>query len=327
MPQDRVLVDLNSVAHAAQQGTVLRAGGQETQAVFGTLRNMRALKVRYPQASIIGLWDGKSWRKSHDANYKANRVDTAEKREERARYESQMPYLRKALRSLGMPQVFALNLEADDLASILSRRYTSAGGFVRLITGDQDWIQLVNERCIWEDHREETRKVNYNSFKNYTGYATPLQFVQSKALQGDTSDNLKGVGKIGEKGALDLIGVWGRVEAFLADPDPKVTWDAKPPMAEKKDKDTGAVSLKPKGYPKALDDFHKNVENRQANFFHNMKMMSLLGELPEPTKLTVVKGEFAPQDFKRVCHELGFSSIYRDGAFENYTRPFEGATH
>lgn len=318
---DRVLIDLNSVAHAAHQGTVLKAGDQETQAVFGTIKSIRTYRIRNPRAKLVGLWDGASWRKSHDPEYKANRTDDAKKREDRARFKSQMPFLRKALRQLSVPQLFAINLEADDLAAILSKRYSAQGDFVRLISGDRDWLQLVDENVVWEDHRDETRKVNIRSFKNATGYDTALQFVQSKALQGDTSDNLKGVGKIGEVGAADLISVWGRVEAFLADPNPRATWEANPPMAVKVDELGVEVSRKPKGYPKALDDFHKN-DDRQSRFFHNMHMMNLLGELPAPEKLSLVKGDFDSDGFRSLCHELGFSSIYREQAFDTFTEPF-----
>lgn len=327
--RDRILIDLNSVAHAAHQGTVLKSGDQQTQAVFGTIRSLRQYRVRHPSATIIGLWDGKSWRKSHDPEYKANREDNPEKREDRRLYKTQMPYLRKALRCLGIPQLFALNLEADDLAAIMSRKYTAAGDFTRLITGDQDWLQLVGPNVIWEDHRDDKKRVNVKSFKGFTGYDTPIQFVQSKALQGDTSDNLKGVGKIGEKGSEELLGVWGRVETFLADPDPKATWDASPktPFVTKKDKETGQVIAtdKRKGFPKHFADFHANVDGRQQKFFHNMHLMNLCEGLPAPEKLTLAKGQFCADTFRGLCHELAFSSIYREQAFETFTEPFRGS--
>lgn len=311
--REHVLIDLNSIAHAAHQGAVLRAGDQETQAIFGTIKSVRTYRIRNPNASIVGLWDGASWRKAVDPEYKANRQDDAKKREERKRFKSQMPFLRHALRSLGVSQLFALNLEADDLAAILSRRYGERGDFVRLVTGDRDWLQLVSENCIWEDHRDESRRVNIRSFQHYTGYATPQQFVQAKALQGDTSDNLKGVGKIGEKGAADLIGVWGDVRAFLSDPDPEATYKRCRPEAKK--------------LPKAFADFHSNVDGRQEKFFHNMRMMDLLGELPAPEKLTLSKGQFCPATFKSLCHRLGFASIYKDGYFESFTEPFRGTAN
>jgi 5'-3' exonuclease len=324
MARDRVLIDLNSVAHAAHQGTVLKAGDQETQAVFGTLRTIRTYKARWPHAQFIGLWDGKSWRKAHDPEYKDNRLDDEEKRQNRARFNSQMPFLRKALQYLALPQLFALNLEADDLAALLSKKYSANGDLVRLITGDQDWLQLVTPNVIWEDHRLDERKVNIKNLEKYTGYADVIQFVQAKALEGDVSDNLKGVGGIGEKGSKDLLSVWGRVEAFLADVDPGATWASKGLTKEVKVKGTDQKKVMPKPYPKSLKDFHANVDGRQEKFFHNYYMMNLLGELPKPEGMKLVPGEYSDDRFKSLCHELGFSSIYRAGAFEVFTQPFKG---
>lgn len=304
---DHILVDANSVSHAAHQGTLLKAGDQETQAIYGMVKFSRVMKVRYPFAKIIYLWDGRSWRKDEDTEYKANRTDDSKKRADRARFKTQAPFIRKALTLLAQPQMFALNLEADDLAGMMAPRLTRQGHFVRLITGDRDWLQLVSPLCVWEDHREETRKVNHSGFQAKTGYPNVTQFVQSKALQGDTSDNLPGVGAIGEKGAADLLSVWGDVRTFLADTDRAGTYKSKRPDAKK--------------LPKAFEDFAK-MEDRQKKFFHNMRMMDLAGDIPAPVKLTLNKGVFQPDGFKSLCNELGFHSIAGEKTWGNWIEPF-----
>lgn len=306
---DRILIDANSLGHAAHQGQVLKAGDQETQAVYGFLRSIRGVRANYPGASILILWDGLSWRKAQSAVYKANRVDSEEKRENKRRYATQTPFIRRALKHLAVPQLAAANMEADDLAARLVRSSVTKGDFVRLITGDQDWLQLVQENVIWEDHRDASKRVNVRSFKEKTGYPDAVQFVQAKALQGDVSDNLPGVGKIGEKGAADLLGVWGRVEAFLADPNPAEIYKLK----------TG------KKLTKAFADFHANVDGRQEKFFHNHAMMNLNGELPAPERMVLAKGEFDAEAFKSICHELGFASIYRPDRFDDFIEPFKKA--
>lgn len=317
--RDRVLIDANSVGHAAHRGTILKSGDQETQAIFGFIRTMRALRVRHPDATIIVLWDGRSWRKDvepvGDKLYKGNREDSPEKIAERKRYKSQTPYIRRALKLLGIPQLFALNLEADDLAGHLAQRYVAQGSLVRLVSGDQDWIQLVGPSCIWEDHREEVRKVNVKSFEKFTGVSTPRQFVQMKALTGDISDNLPGVGGIGDVKALQIMQVWGSVEAFLADPNPEPTFVEKVTVEEGK--------KQPKTMPKVMKAFHANEDGAQERFAHNMRMMSLIdGHAPEPTQMTLLKGDFDEAGFKTLCHELGFSSIYIEPAFDTFVGPF-----
>ncbi len=285
------------------------AGDQMTQAVYGTLRSVRALKVAHPESSMLVLWDGLSWRKKESEVYKANRQDNAEKREARRRYVTQTPFIRKALKHLAVPQLAAANMEADDLAAMLVRRACEQGDFIRLVTGDQDWLQLVGPNCIWEDHRDSAKRVNVNSFKAKTGYPDATRFVQAKALQGDVSDNLPGVGGIGEKKAADLLEVWGRVEAFLADPDPAATYKLKRPDV--------------KTFPKVFKEFHQNDGQRQEKFFHNHAMMNLCGDLPAPERMVLAKGEFNADAFKAVCHELGFVSIHRPDRFDDFVEPFK----
>ena len=304
---ERILVDANSVSHAGHQGTVLKAGDQETQAILAVVKFARAIRVKNPAAQIIYLWDGKSWRKDLSEAYKSNRTDTPAKVEDRRRFKTQAPFIRKALTLMGQTQMFAINLDADDLAGILVPKFLAKGEKVQLITGDQDWLQLVSPGVTWSDHRKEDRFVTHKSFTDYTGYPTVEQFVQSKALKGDTSDHLPGVGKIGEVGAKDLLEVWGNVSWFLADTDRAATYLAK---REKK-------------MPKAFTDFAALTE-RQEIFYLNMRMMNLLGELPAPEKLTLSKGKFDREGFKSLCHELAFQAITRPNVFDAWVAPLEG---
>jgi 5'-3' exonuclease len=303
---DRILVDANSIGHAAHQGVILSAGDQETQAVYGFIKAIRAMLVRNPASSILCLWDGLSWRKAKSEVYKANRQDTSDKRDSRERYASQAPFIRSALKHLGVPQLMASNLEADDLAALLVRKAVAQGDFIRLVTGDQDWLQLVGPNCIWEDHRDSSRRVNQDSFGAKTGYPSIAQFIQSKALTGDTSDNLPGVGQIGDKGAKVLLDTWGSVQWFLADPDRAATH----------------LERVGKKLPKAFADFAA-MEDRQARFFHNMHMMDLTGDLPAPERMVLSKGEYNPEAFKGICHELGFASIFRPDKFDLWVEPFK----
>ncbi len=319
---ERILIDGNSVGHAAHQGVVLKAGDQETQAVFGTIKSIRKYRTRYPHAQIIILWDGDSWRKRESTVYKTNRTDTPEKIQARQRYKDQAPSIRKALRLLGVPQIAARNYEADDLAALMVPKYLAQGDFVRLLTGDRDWWQLLSQNCVWEDHRDETRKVTIAGLESASAYSSKhaktkvvttisgvkdvRQYLECKALHGDVSDSLPGVGAIGEKFALELIKTWGSVSWFLADPDRAATY---------KEKNDGNI-------PKCFTDF-ASMPDRQEKFFHNMRMMSLLDPPPAADRLILDKGEFNPEGFKRLCQELAFVSIYRPEAFEQWVAPFK----
>lgn len=304
--RDVILIDANSLGHASHRSTVLKAGNQETQAVFGFIKAVRVYRVRYPNAQMLFLWDGLSWRKAKSDVYKTNRTDTAEKRERRAAYETQAPYIRLAINVLGLSQLSAKNLEADDLAAMLSRKYAAQGRHVRLLTGDQDWLQLVTENVIWEDHRDDARIVNPSTLSAKMGYDTIEQFVQSKALQGDESDHLPGVGGVGPAKAKAIMAVWGDVRTFLADPSPEILF---------------LKTIGGKTFPKALRDFHSNPE-QHAKFAHNMEMMDLRGELPAPVDLKLSPGDFDPERFKKICQKLAFGSLLRPEAFKTFLSPF-----
>jgi 5'-3' exonuclease len=299
--RDLVLIDANSIGHAAHQSTVLKAGDQNTQAIFGAIKAVRNYQIRYPQSALVCLWDGLSWRKAVSKTYKANRRDDPKKVAVADDYVAQAKMIRKALRLLGISQAFARNLEADDLAAYFVRR--SDQRRVRLITGDRDWLQLVTLNVTWEDHRDDSRFCDHRSFHRFTGYQSPQRFAQGKALQGDASDNLKGVGRLGDVKARELLEVWGDVRTFLASSDP------------------GGYYQERQGRKmhKAFADFHADPE-RQRVFFENMRLMSLLGDLPEPEGLGFVREAPQPEAFRNLCAAYGFRSIL--ASFDTFVAPF-----
>lgn len=305
----RVIIDGNSVGHAAFQTTPLYSGDIQTQAVYGFLRSLRSILVAHPESLPTVLWDGASWRKGIADEYKANRSDDDKKREARARYKQQAPYIRKALAALGVTQIIAGNLEADDLAAILSEKIAAAGEDVLLVTGDEDWIQLVGPNVRWADHRVEDKKVDHWNFKEFTGVDTIDQFVQMKALQGDDSDNLKGCGGIGVVKALEIMTIWGSVEQLFADPTPAATFIAA----------TGKKTL-----PKAYQNFLNNENSAKENYDKNYKLMRLSAEyFPKPERLVVNRGELNREAFKQICMELGFRSLSGEPNLSTYLLPFQ----
>jgi 5'-3' exonuclease len=301
----KTIIDGNSIGYLSNQiGVKLRAGEQETQAVFYSLRTLRELMQRYNSSGVVIVWDGRSWRHSIYSDYKATREATAAQRDMRASYKTQRPFLLRAIRALGITQATASNLEADDLAALLAERYVSNGNKVRLITRDHDWLQLIRPEVTWVDHQTNER-ISLAKFEEFTGYATPEQFIQSKALMGDAGDNIKGVGGIGEVKAKQLIEIWGSVEAFIADVNPGDTY----------------LSTVGKKLPKAFADFHASTD-RQAAYMFNMRLVNLrdTSSIPEIDKLTTVKGQYDERAFRAVCNELGFHSILGD--FTGFTLPF-----
>ena len=180
------------------------SGDIEVTAVFGFLAVLRNVCLRFPDHTPIVLWDSSpSWRVDIYPDYKANRKDNPTVAAATKALRPQRPIIKDLLKNLGVRQYTADRYEADDLAADLSKRMSSRGGKVVLVTRDADWQQLINEHVIWYDHKND-KIIHDKNFQEETGYKTPSHFVHGKSIHGDTSDNIPGVGGLGE-GAARLI--------------------------------------------------------------------------------------------------------------------------
>ena len=295
MAQNYLLIDGNSLGNAANNTKPLSLGSQQTQAIVGFLKMLRKQVSLYPNYTPIVLWDGASWRYQMFPEYKADREKNDTKHEKalieaKAHYKTQVPYIKKALRLLGVAQISAMNMEADDLAAMLSRLYTSKGGRVILVTGDQDWIQLVGPGVIWKTPiGESNRTVTAMNFKEETGVATPQQFVELKALTGDKGDSIPGVGGIGEKGAIEFLQTYGSFANFMN----AVTFE----------------KLDLSKLPKKFRDLGES-EDKMLTFDRNLRLMDLHHPArPKPFNMLVDRGEPDLTKFTRFCEILLFKSI------------------
>jgi len=296
-----VVVDGNSIGYAAHYATKLTAGEIETQAVFGFIKTMRELRQSYPDYKLVVLWDGRAeWRFKTHPEYKSNRDNDPKKVAAKEAYSAQRPYISRALKHLGVRQMTASTHEADDLAGILVWQLSQKPeNEIVLISGDQDWIQLVRKNVSWRDLRDDSRIVTIDSLMDKTGFATPYGFLEGKCLQGDTSDCISGVGGIGEKGAPEFIAEFGSVREF---------W---------RRCDSGEFIPKKKAHIRLC-----SAEGRMI-FGRNLRLMQLL-KVPVPAKeaVHIDQGSLNVEAFAELCEELAFSSILRN--LESFTDEFKG---
>ena len=293
-------IDGNNIGHASQRTNKLHVAGREVQAIFHFMKSIRSLLVENKGFIPLVLWDGKAkHRIDLYPEYKGNRGKDPKQKAEADTYREQLPDIQKMLSLLGVRQLVTTNLEADDLAGFLSVKASAEGHQVKLISGDKDWIQLVNENCYWHDPiRDET--VTSSNFAEKTGFASPNEFVQGKALQGDSSDNIGGVGGIGEKGAMDFLFEYGSVENFIK-------------MAKK-----GLLSEKlPTSHQRLLDNkpfFYRKKEYQPMikTFIRNVKLMELRKvEKPDPKKTKNFPAKLDQFAFEEMASELAFNSILK----------------
>jgi 5'-3' exonuclease len=302
-----LIIDGMSIAHAANAATPLAAGDQPTQAVFGFLRSLRVACAKFPMFTPIIAWDGVSWRNSFYADYKINRNKVPEKKYEieqaatKAQLKSQKPLIRQALGHLGVRQIAALNLEADDIAGMLVRKKTPEQR-VLLISGDKDWVQLIGPGVGWFDPIRDMSITPATLFERL-GVKTPRAWLECKALMGDTADNIPGVGGIGEKGAKELLNTYESVANFR-----NMVLDK---------------TIKVEDLPKKFRDLAE-AEDKHENFLRNLRLMDLNHpDIPQPVRLVISSGTKADIDaFRGLCTELQFDSIARD--IESWCAPFLG---
>ena len=291
------LIDGNSIGHFYNNSKPLSIGEIQVQAILGVLKGLRSHVASFQSYQPVVLWDGASWRKLMFAAYKENRDKKETKTEIRAQemkdsYKRQVPYIKKALRFLGVPQVWALNMEADDLGAILTDRYTKTGSKIILVTGDKDWLQLVGPGVVWKDPIND-RLVTTKNFEEFTGVADVRQFVEVKCLAGDMGDNVAGVGGIGEKGAIEFLKQYGSVANFTNGVILEKTIDLK---------------SVPKKYRNLVED-----ENKAITFSRNIDLMDLRTTArPAPQNLQVDKGAADKDKFRQFCDLLLFKSITKD---------------
>ena len=288
-----LIVDGNHVGYWHQNTRKLTAGGRETQAIFGFILTLRKLRLTYPQYAMTVLWDGHpQFRYDQYPGYKAKRDATPQMAEMREKYREARPLIQRGLRLLGVRQMECATHEADDLAYSVRNVSSQAQRHSILITGDQDWLQLVDEHTDWMNLDE--RKVTINNFHKETGYATPKAFVEGKCLVGDAGDTIGGVGRIGKESAPILLAQYGSV-ANLIKAVRDGTFDPEPLKIVR-------------GLAGSAERFAKN-EKDGLNIFKRNRLLMDLSKAPPPTKIITDPGTPSVDEFEQFCDELAFETI------------------
>src|SRR5262249_40664228 len=130
----------------------------------------------------------------------------------------QIDRIQQLLRAFNIPLLMVEGFEADDVLGTVARRATDMGLDVEIITGDRDLLQLVSEHVSVQlpgNRPGESQTFDPASVKEKYG-VTPEQFVDLKAMIGDTSDNIPGVAGIGDKTATKLLQEFGTLDNIYA---------------------------------------------------------------------------------------------------------------
>ena len=224
-----VLIDGHSILNRAFYGVpeLTNSQGLHTNAVYGFMNIMfKILEEEQPQYLAVAF-DVKAptFRHERFAEYKGTRKGMPEELHE------QVPVTKELLAACGVPILELPGYEADDILGTLARRGEEKGLAVTLVSGDRDLLQLATEGVMVRIPKTKggiTVTENYRAADVLEKYqVTPTEFIDVKALMGDSSDNIPGVPSIGEKTATSLIVTYKSIENAYAHLD-----EIKPPRAQ-----------------------------------------------------------------------------------------------
>ena len=218
-----MLLDSASLWYRAYFGmpdTLLSPKGEPVNAIRGYLDMTSRLLVKYQPKRLVACLEGDwrpSWRVELFPDYKLNRLDEEGDEEEPDTLGPQIPILLDVLDALGISVLGVDDYEADDLIATFS---TKQKGPIRIVTGDRDLFQLVDDK--------RDIKVIYLAKGISNHDLVDLQWISKKyeipgeryalfaMIRGDSSDGLPGIRGIGEKGAASIANQFESLEEVMA---------------------------------------------------------------------------------------------------------------
>ena len=218
-----MLLDSASLWYRAYFGmpdTLLSPQGEPVNAIRGYLDMTSRLLVKYQPKRLVACLEGDwrpSWRVELFPDYKLNRLDEEGDEEEPDTLGPQIPILLDVLDALGIAVLGVDDYEADDLIATFS---TKQKGPIRIVTGDRDLFQLVDDK--------RDIKVIYLAKGISNHDLVDLQWISKKyeipgeryalfaMIRGDSSDGLPGIRGIGEKGAASIANQFESLEEVMA---------------------------------------------------------------------------------------------------------------
>ena len=210
MSNKLVIIDGNSIFYRSFYALPLLANskGEYSNAVYGfaiqILHIIQNIKPKY----MVVAFDAskKTFRNNIYSEYKATRKPMPDE------LRSQLEPLKKMLKLMDIQIAEKEGLEGDDIIGILSKKFLDTETII--VTGDRDSFQLVDDVTsvyFTKKGTSDVKIINKKTLKNEYG-VSPEQFIDLKALQGDSSDNIPGVPGVGTKTATDLILKYGNLD-------------------------------------------------------------------------------------------------------------------
>ena len=231
-----VLIDGKSVFYRGYyaMGALSLSDGTPTGGVYGFAAIAMEIVKKLDPTKVVVAWDSKtsvSKRRELYPEYKAGRVKPGDD------FYTQIPLLETLIRDLGWSFIEVDNYEADDIIGTFSREADEAGDWETfIISSDLDMLQIVDENTfMWRILKGFSNIEQIDVAEIEAKYSIKKsQFLDLKALKGDSSDNIPGVPGIGEKTAAKLLNDFGDLDNIYNNID-KITGSTKAKLEAGKD--------------------------------------------------------------------------------------------
>ena len=217
-----LIIDGHSLAfrafYALPVDSFVNREGQHTNAIHGFIAMLINLLQQQKPTHIAVAFDISrySFRTREYPEYKGTRGETPPE------FAGQVPLLEEALHAMNITTIAKEDYEADDILATLARRGAEEGFRVLVVSGDRGTIQLVNDdvTLLYPNVRGVSELKIYDPAAVRERYGIePHQYPEIAALVGETSDNLIGIDKVGEKTAVKWVQQYGTVENIVAHAD------------------------------------------------------------------------------------------------------------
>lgn len=232
MSDKLVIIDGNSIMYRSFYALPLLANseGAFSNAIYGfAMQIINIVNNIKPKYMVVAFDAGKhTFRNDLFDGYKATRKPMPEELRE------QIVPLKEMLKLMNITIVEKDGIEGDDVIGIVSKKFLDTETII--VTGDRDSFQLVDDVTsvyFTKKGTSDVKVMNEKTLKEEYG-VTPKQFIDLKALQGDSSDNIPGVAGVGPKTATDLILKYSSIEN-LYDHIDEISGKLKDKLLENKD--------------------------------------------------------------------------------------------
>ena len=294
-----MVIDGHSLAfrafYALPVDSFVAPDGQHTNAIHGFISMFLGLLKKENPTHVAVAFDISrySFRTRLYPDYKATRGETP------AEFIGQVPLLQDALHAMGVVTLTKEDYEADDILATLAHTASHAGMKVLVVSGDRDTLQLVTDdiTVLYPASRGVQELKRYTPAAVLERYGvSPERYPDIAALVGETSDNLIGVDKVGEKTAVKWITQYGSLEELL----------------EHADEITGVVG--------------ENLRSQRDRAVLNRQLNRLLTDIDVGVELSALeRREINPQAVREVFSRLAFRTLTeRVLALAGDSEPFDG---